>query len=204
LVLSANQLIVPYNGSVSFTGALSDATTGALLPNRDVIWDYSQSDDPLTDLTEGGTLVSSTGNFSFQVGPIVRRTSFMLFFPGDSQYKESVSDFVKIMSLAKLTPPAVPSRVRAGMMITSWGTLKPLHTPAQNKASHTKVYWERYTGGKWRSVVSLYATLYRNTSTETKYGVRMMYAPGKWRIRAVHQDDDHAKTTSSWRTFSAY
>ena len=77
-------------------------------------------------------------------------------------------------------------------------------TPAQNKASHTKVYWERYTGGKWRSVVSLYATLYRNTSTETKYGVRMMYAPGKWRIRAVHQDDDHAKTTSSWRTFSAY
>jgi hypothetical protein len=107
------------------------------------------------------------------------------------------------MARAKLTPPAVPSRVPAGPKITSWGTLKPLHTAAQNRSSHTKLSVQRYSGGRWRPVVSLYAQSYRNTSSATMYSVGLRYAPGQWRIQAVHQDSDHAKTVSAWRYFTA-
>ena len=204
LILSANHLTVPYNGTVTLTGALSDANSGSLLPNRDVEWDYSQSANPLTDLLIGGTLTSSSGEFSWKDGPIVRRTSYMLYFAGDSQYKSSVSDFVTIMPKAKLTPPAVPSRVRANTLITSWGTLQPMHTPAQNKASHTKVYWYRKIGKRWNLQYAGFATKYRSTSSATKYAVSMRCVAGKWAVGAVHQDSDHAKTTSSWRYFTAY
>ena len=96
-----------------------------------------------------------------------------------------------------------PSYVPAGALIESWGTLKPPQTAEQNTALPTKVYWERFSGGIWRPSYSAFATLYRNTSSETKYGVRMAYAAGKWRVRAMHEDGDHAETTSSWATFTA-
>jgi len=203
LVLSANHLTVPYHGTVTLTGALSDANSGSLLPNRDVEWYYSYAENPYSPYAwiTGGTLSSSSGEFSFH-RPIVRRTVFILSFAEDSQYERAFSDDVTVMSKAKLTPPAVPSRVRPGTLTASWGTLQPLHTPAQNKVSHIKVYLQRYDGGRWQAVTSTYAISYRNKSSSTEYSVRFKYVAGKWRMRAVHQDSDHARTTSSWRTFT--
>jgi hypothetical protein len=113
-----------------------------------------------------------------------------------------MSNLVRVNARARLTPPAVPKVVSSGPKITSWGTIQPPHTAAQNRSSHTKVYLERYYGGKWRAVVSLYAQQYKNTQTETLYAIALRYKPGSWRVKAVHQDDDHAKTVSSWRTFT--
>jgi hypothetical protein len=203
LSLTAYPLTVPYKGTVTLEGALTDAVSGALLPNRDVVWAWSQNDNlPREWFAGDDPASSSSGEYSLPINNIMSRTYFVLQFAGDGQYSEGQSNFVKVMARAKLTPPAVASRVRAGVLITSWGTLKPPHE--LNIGSGTKVYWERYLGGRWRPIVSGFATSYRNTSSSTKYSVRMQYVAGKWRVRAVHQDNDHAKTTSSWRTFTAY
>ena len=202
LVMDASPMTVPYHGAVDLGGTLRDAISGSLLADREVQWLWSQNDNVPRQWEVGGTVSSMSGVFSLRISPLVRRTYFVLVFPGDSEYATVESNYVKVMARAQLTPPAVPSRVRSLVKVTSWGTLRPQHKGGIG--SHTKVYWERFTGGKWRAIVSLYAQSYRNTSSETKYGVTLMYAPGKWRVRAVHQDVDHAKTTSSWRTFTAY
>ena len=203
LVLSADPLAVPYRGAVDLSVTLMDASSGSLLPGREIEWWYAQDDNIQRDWIIGGTDSSPTGEYLLRLSPISKRTYFIMRFPGDGQYEEGWSNFVKVMARAKITPPAVPSRVRAGVKITSWGTLKPMHTAAQNKSSHTKVYVQRYSHGTWRTVLGLYAQKYSNTSSMTKYGVGVFYQPGRFRICAVHQDSDHAKTTSSWRTFTA-
>lgn len=206
LILVAQPMVVPYRGTVVLLGALQDASTSALLPNRDVEWWYSQDDNAERQYTLGGSDSSTTGEYSIPVGPVTRRTYFTLVFEGDSQYAAVRSMFVKVMARAKVTPPAIPSHVPANKRITSWGTIKPPHSEQQNKSSHTKLYYYHQIGGRWVKVFpdGIFATQYKNTSTETLYGITLQYSPGKWRVMAVHQDDDHARSPSPWRTFTAY
>ena len=204
LVLDAAPLTVPYRGSVNMAVDLLDVGTGFLIPGRDIQWLWCQNDLLPRVWEVGETESSSTGQYDFRLTNIVRRTYFIMYFGGDSQYTESWSNYVKVMARAKVTPPSVPSRVRAGSRITCWGTIAPQHTAAQNRASHTKVAIERYTGGRWRAVYSLFAQKYKNSGSVTKYSITLMFAPGKWRVRATHSDIDHAKSVSSWRTFSVY
>jgi hypothetical protein len=204
LVLDAFPLTVPYRGSVDMAVDLLDVGTGFLIPGRDIQWLYCQNDLLPRVWTAGETESSSTGHYNFTLSNLVRRTYFIMYFPGDSQYSESWSNYVKVMTRAKVTPPNVPSRVRAGARITCWGTIAPQHTAAQNRASHTKVAIERYTGGRWRAVYSLFAQKYKNSGSVTNYSITLMFAPGRWRVNATHSDIDHAKSVSSWRTFSVY
>jgi hypothetical protein len=204
LSLFASARTIAYNGKVTLSGELTDALSGALLPDRQIDWWWSQSYEIPMKWTDGGSFSVGTGAYAQGIKNIVRRTYFITSFAGDSQYTDGCwsDEFVEVKPHAKLAPPAVPSRVRAGKLTTSWGKLLPLHTAEQNKASHTKVYAERFSGGRWRPVVALYAQAYRNTSSATEYRFGLRYASGTWRVRAVHQDSDHAKTTSSWRTFT--
>jgi len=202
LFLEGDYSVVPFAGRVNLTGELRD-TSGSLVPNQQVGLFWSQEDKIDGTWNLLNTYTSSTGQYSMTAINVQRLTYFAMVFAGDGRYSDGMSNLVKVMARAKLTPPAVPSRVRAGPKITSWGTLRPLHTAAQNRSSHTKVSVQRYSGGRWRPVVSLYAQSYRNTSSETRYSVGLRYVPGQWRMRAVHRDSDHATTTSSWRYFTA-
>jgi hypothetical protein len=204
LSLFAGSRIIAYNGKVTLSGELTDALSGALLSDREIDWWWSQSYEIPMKWTDGGSFSVGTGAYALGIKNIVRRTYFITSFAGDSQYPDGCwsDEFVEVMPRAKITPPAVPSLVRAGKLTTSWGQLLPRHTAEQNRVSHTKVYAERFSGGRWRPVVALYAQAYRNTSSATEYRFGLRYASGKWRVRAVHQDSDHAKTTSSWRTFT--
>jgi hypothetical protein len=202
LVLTADATVVPYNGSVNMVGALLDATGGFLVPNKEVGLYWSQENKIDGTWNFAGSATSSTGDYQVSATHIQRLTYFAAFFNGDTEYNSCMSNLVKVLSRALVTPPAVPSVVRAGVRVTSWGSVKPVHTAAQNKASHTKVYLERYSAGKYRPVVTLYAQKYVNTSSETRYSITLQYHSGSWRVRAVHQDDDHAKSVSDWRYFT--
>lgn len=205
LVLSADRLTVPYRGAVELSVTLMDASSGSLLPGREIEWWYAQDDNIEREWIVGGTDSSPTGEYLLRLSPISKRTYFIMRFPGDGQYEEGWSNFVKVMARAQLTPPAVPSRVGANRMGTWWGTIKPPHSDAETRISNTKVYWERYLGGRWRPISWGFAKSFKNTSSVTKYSASVFFpssAAGKWRVRAVHQDSDHAKTTSSWRTFT--
>jgi hypothetical protein len=203
LVLTSNAETVPYNGSTDLVGALLDATSGFLVPDKEVGLFWSQENKIDGEWNYAGSASSTTGNYEVRATGITRTTYFAMFFDGDSEYLSTMSNLVKVVARAKITPPAVPKAVQAGKLVTAWGTILPKHTTAQNRTSHTKIYLERYYGGKWHAVVSVYAQKYRNTKTATEYAVSLRYHAGSWRVKAVHQDDDHAKSTSSWRTFTA-
>ena len=204
LVLTADTEVVPYNGSTNLVGALLDATSGSLIPGKSVGLFWSQEDKIDGEWNFAGSAQSNTGDYSVTASGIKRLTYFAMFFDGDSQYMSTMSNLVKVKSRAKLTPPAVPKAIAAGPKVWAWGSILPRHSTAQNRSSHTKVYLERYYGGSWHAVTSLYAQKYKNTKTATLYGIGLHYKPGSWRVMAVHEDDDHAKTVSSWRTFSVY
>jgi len=200
---ATSSLIVPFAGSVDLEGAIRDASSGALVPNLEVTLAFSQEDKQGGEWTRLDTATSSTGEYSLGASNIQRLTYFALIFEPDGEI--FWSNLVKVMAHAKLTPPAVPSRVRAGVPFTSWGTLKPLHTAKQNKQGHTKITFERKVNGRYRFVKTITASRYRNTSSKTQFGVDLFFPPfvtdGGWRIQAVHQDGDHVKSFSSWRTF---
>jgi len=201
--ISGQPLTVGYNGTVTVSGQLSDATSGAPLSNRsaDLCW----TEDPSTPIWLWDTLGSydsATGQFAVRVSGLQRRTHFYLWFNGDSQYEAGFSDQIKVMTRAKLSSPGFSSSVRRGVKVTAWGTIWPQHSAAANQQSHTKISFYCYSNGKWRSINTLWAKSYRNTMTATKYRVVAIFrAAGKYRACAVHQDADHAKTTSSWRYF---
>jgi hypothetical protein len=206
LILSADPGTVPYHGTVYLTGALMDVASGSLLPNREITW-YAAQDDKITgSWIAQGTQTSTTGEYTTSFW-LDRLTYFAVHFEGDAQYSEGWSNWVKVKARAKVTPPAVPSQVRAYALTKSWGTIKPAHTAAQNRASHTKVYAQHFLNGKWGRALAFFATSYRNVPfgnpAETQYSLSIRWAPGKWRVRAVHRDSDHVTTTSSWRTFRA-
>ena len=154
LVLTADAETVGYNGSADLVGALLDATSGSLVPGKSVGLFWSQENKIDGEWNFAGSADSSTGDYSVTASGIKRLTYFALFFDGDSEYLSTMSNLVRVNARAKITPPAVPSVVSAGPKITSWGSIQPPHTAAQNRSSHTKIYLERYYGGKWRSVVS--------------------------------------------------
>jgi hypothetical protein len=189
---------VGYNKPVSIAGSLTSGS-GTLLPNRPVDL-YTSLDG--TNFDFHSTLTSVTGDYTTTV-PIVRRTYFWLWFQGDSEHEEGSSAIVKVMARAKLVPPAFSKTVRRGVRVTEWGSLRPQHSAAANAVNHTKASFYRYFNGKWRFVATLWAKAYRNTTSATQYKIVVpsFGKTGKWRVRAIHQDADHAKTTSAWRYF---
>jgi hypothetical protein len=202
--ISGRPLTVRYNGTVTISGQLSDATSGAPLANRTV--ELHKTEDATTPIwlwDVFGNVDSAAGQFAVQVPGLQRGTYFFWWFNGDSQYDMGFSDQIKIKARAKLTPPAFGTSVRRGVLATKWGTLLPRHSAAANRRGHTKIEFSRYSNGKWRRVYVDEARSYRNTTSATKYSVRFRWpVKSKWRVRAIHEDPpDHVKTISSWRYF---
>jgi hypothetical protein len=197
VTMTASPRTVGYNTPVSIAGSLTNAS-GTPLPNRPVDL-YTSLDG--TGFDHHSTLSSVTGSYASAVR-IVRRTCFELRFEGDGEYQAGNSARHWVMARAKLTPPAFGTSVRRGVLVTKWGTLLPRHSAAANRQGHTKIEFSRYSNGKYRLVYRYRAQSYRNTTSATKYSVRFRWpVASKWRVRAIHEDPDHAKTTSSWRYF---
>jgi hypothetical protein len=200
--IGGQPLTVPYNGKVTISGTLRDAASGVALTNRSAKLCYTLDATDYDSWVSLTTVNSATGQFSAQASGIQRRTYFSWLFDGDTTYVHGSSGDVTIMPRAKLTPPAFGATVRAGVLVTKWGTLRPMHSLAANAQGHTQIYFYRYSNGKWRLSGHEWATSYRNTKSVTKYSAQFRSsAVGKWRVRAIHADYDHAKTTSSWRYF---
>ena len=197
VTMTALPQTVGYNMPVSIAGSLTNAS-GTPLPNRPVDL-YTSFDDDY--YFYHSTLSSATGSYATTVR-IDRRTYFWLWFEGDSAYDRGSSVRLKVMARGKLTPPAFSRTVRRGVKITAWGTLLPRHSAAANKVAHTKAELYRYSNGKYRRVLTTFAKSCTNTTTATKYKVVVYFnKSGKWRVRAIHEDPDHARTVSSWRYF---
>ena len=203
LTLSASPLNVPFDGTTTLSGVLSDASTGQLLADRSIGWLWSQTQTFPMQWTQGEDFGSGTGDYSVNIIHIQRRTYITTYFAGDSYYDGTWAEgFVTVTSKARVLPPVMPSRIVPLKLVTGWGLLYPQHTAQQNRSSHVKLYLERKSSGHWVRVASMWANKYRNVGDATLYGFSLRYVAGVWRVRAEHKDMDHLKTTSVWRTFS--
>jgi len=100
----------------------------------------------------------------------------------------------------KVTPPAVPSRVRAGEPLESWGTVKP----ALTGGDRIVVFWEHFIGGRWDMVMARKpAASYRTVASSTRYSVSVVFnGTGKWRVRSTAGNRE--PVTSAVRKFTVY
>ena len=196
LIASAKPAVVAYNGTVTVTAELRDAL-GASLPGRTLVLQTSLDGTAWSDLRSVG---SATGTYSTRAS-IVRKTYFRWSFAGDETYADAVSAKCSAISRAKLTPPAVPSVVRPGVKYVRFGYLWPQH---ESGRAPITVSFYRFRSGSWRSMGGFTSSRWDNVSGATRYGVVLkMLAThaGRWRVRAMHRDSDHAKTYSAWRYF---
>jgi hypothetical protein len=93
--------------------------------------------------------------------------------------------------------------LRARRNYTYYGTLKPLHFFGDKAI---KVVWQKYTGGRWRTALTMrptnidYAayTRYKVSFRFTGYG----HGTIRWRVQAIHLKDAlHPQKASAWRYF---
>jgi len=106
-----------------------------------------------------------------------------------------------VIARLKVSPPFVPSRVRAGAGIESWGTVRPALTAGRR----IQVFWEHYIDGRWQMVKARApADSYDTGPSSTRYSVRFRFAAGKWRVHATAWDNKNEKVTSAVRRFTAY
>ena len=127
----------------------------------------------------------------------VRRTSTRYYrfrFAGQTPYAASAGRVIKVDPRVYLSTPVLPGTISRVRSYSVYGYLKPRHT-----GNAVLIYADRYVGGRWvnSAIVSARAS---NYSSYSKYvgSLRVKY-PGKWRIRAYHDDASHYPTSSAYR-----
>ena len=103
---------------------------------------------------------------------------------------------------AALTTPRVPAVVDAADLVTVTGTLLPYHPAGEHTVQLE--FQRRGAGGDWVSRLKV-AAVNRdaNGGETTRYVGHARLTPGSWRVQATHPaDEEHALSTSSWRTFT--
>jgi hypothetical protein len=196
LTSSAGPAVVAYNGLVKVQGELHDGR-GVLLAGRTLVLQRSANGTSWSNLK---SVSSSTGSYSTTMR-IVRKTYFRWSFAGDDHFSAGVSPNCSATSRASLTPPAVPPVLRHGVKYTCNGYLRPQHPPG--KAPIT-ISLYRYASGGWRLMGTVSDSRWTNVSGATRYGIWLRIPAnlaGRWRVRALHRDADHARTYSTYRYF---
>ena len=123
------------------------------------------------------------------------KTYYRLSFAGVPGYAEappSASRYIDPKAYLG-TPWSSKSKVYRKRTYTWYATLKPRHS-----GKPVKLYFERYSRGKYRPYKTVYASAYDYSSysrVKAKYAIP---SKGKWRVRAYHDDTGHQPTYSNW------
>lgn len=192
-VISAPQTIkVGYGVSARITARLADANGEALVGYR-VALERSSG----TGWVRVGSMypVSGTpGAYTLTQKPYQgTATTYRTVLEGTGLYAAASAGTV-VIPKAKLTRPRTPTTgLRRYKAFYTTGTMAPAHQ------GRVKLYFERYSSGRWR--VQKYVTV--TASSSGAYRARTSLKAGKWRVRATHLDAGHLATSSAWsRTFT--
>jgi len=116
-------------------------------------------------------------------------------FGGDSGNLASTSNDATVSVRAYVGKPVAPTSVRLRAYFTISGLLLPKHSGT------TTLKFFRYVGGRWRYYSTRYARNYASGSA-TKYVLRTrLLARGRFYVKALHSDADHAASLSTARYF---
>lgn len=191
-----------YDSTVRISGTLwVPFETGASLPVRVTVNGRSRT------VTTGDG--DSGGYLAFSVPHVRRKLVIDASFRGDARHLPDDAERIVVKPRALLTRPQLakiqpdPDLLYTPILgYTASGVLKPHHASGSRAV---KVEWwvYEYTSG-WGFVWKLKKTISARVfdyGSYSKYKVEVPYlltSPGKWKVRAVHADGDHARTVSSF------
>ncbi len=138
-------------------------------------------------------LATSGGAFTFPVKPTLNTTYRAIVAPG-SGLLPGTSNAATVRVRAVLATPKVPSYVYASRYFSAMGS-----TSAH--VTFVMVSWYHVSSsGK----LSAYGPAKRVSVSVGRWSLRKKLARGRWAVRAVHSDADHAWSASAFRTFRAH
>jgi len=160
---------------------------------------------PSSETTVVSAITDSLGRISATISPkarVVLRARFV----GTAAYAAAVSRRIAITPRVALTKPWTHnSTAYPGQWLPARGTLWPTHS---KDSRSTKLYCDRLENGAWitRRIITLKTHV---SGSLSKYAAKFrLPSAGTWRVRTVHDDLHHARTSSAsqiirvkeWRT----
>jgi hypothetical protein len=139
-------------------------------------------------------VAGSPGSYSVSQKPYGgSRTEYRVVLEGTALYTATPASTV-VTPKARLSRPKTPlTGLRRSKAFYTTGTMAPAHR------APVKLYFERYSAGRWR--IQKFVTV--TASSTGGYRAKTSLKAGKWRVRATHLDSGHLPSTSTWsRTFT--
>lgn len=193
LTIELDRTSTTYNSLVSIAGSLTAGSVG--MPGRTnvTLW---RSANGVTWSADGIALYNATSDRYEAARRVTAKVYFQLRFGGEPGCQPCLSPSVPTACRASLWRPwTYPRTVRRGRVFYVFGYLKPRHY------GWTRLYIYRYVRGRWRFYTLRYARNYTYWSyTRYRLAYRLRY-PGRYCVRAYHNDGDHYPTWSSARVF---
>lgn len=181
-----------YGGRLTLVGSLR-TPSGAAIPGQRIEAERWSSGS--WRFASAAATTSADGSFTLPVA-LYRNEQVRVRYPGVSGwYSAAVSGPVKAKARASLSVPSVVSTLYAGRRYSYHGTLRPRHASG---SSAVKLLYYRYEGGRWVYRTSKWAQS-NSTAGGSSYSASVALSRGKWRVRALHSDADHAPTYTGYR-----
>lgn len=176
--------------------ATGDAT-GAPLAGRAVL--IVASADGIEESVVGTVATDPEGRFQYRV-PVARTVCLRAQFEGDDAFRPAWSEWRTCAATAFLPAPVAPEAVMAGRRFTVSGYLYPGHTASYPVTVLIERRVRRADGTlAYVPVATVKGRNVKSTDAWTRYQATVSLArSGVWRVRAVHADSDHKKSTSAY------
>lgn len=190
LSVSRSASVVAYGGAASIRATLKSGS-GALLKNKPLTLYRSYDASSWAPIA---TVTSTTGYYSRSV-TLSRLTYFKWAFSSDTAYASS-SAATRVDARARLYAPIAPATVNRATKRTVYGDMRPRHKSGSRVVT---LYLYRYESGRWVRRGTPAVLTVRDYSSYSRYSGYVTFPyRGKWRVRAHHDDADHASTFSAY------
>lgn len=193
---------VEYGARATASGTLRTAG-GAPIAGKTVALQSSR-DGRLWSTAES-TVTNGQGIYSLRSRPLTTARKLRVRFAGDSSYVSGTSPVKTVKPKAYLTTPSVSKRVYASKLFSTSTYLKPKH--AAGTYPVRLLYYRRVIKddgtSSWARKYTLRARAYDYLSYTQCKASRKLTVKGKWRVRALYEEDwTNAATVSEWRYFT--
>ena len=193
---------VEYGARATASGTLRTAG-GAPIADKTVALQSSR--DGRLWSTVASVVTNSQGAYALRSAPLITARELRVRFAGDSSYTSGTSPVKTVKPKAYLTAPSAPKRVYESKLFSTKTFLKPKHAAGSYpvKLQYFRKVIKDDGTSSWAQKYTLRARAYDYGSYTQCRTSRKLTVTGKWRVRALYEEDrTNAETISDWRYFT--
>ncbi len=193
---------VEYGARATASGMLRTAG-GAPIADKTVVLQSSR--DGRLWSTVASAVTNSQGAYALRSATLTTTRRLRVRFAGDSSYVSGTSPVKTVKPKAYLTTPTVPNRVYDHRPFWTKTFLKPKHTASTHPVEFQYYRKVNKSDGTafWSRKHTLGARAYDYLSYTQCKRLKKLTVKGKWRVRALYEEDlTNAQTVSDWRYFT--